>query len=246
VAVSPDGEHWALINASPDLSKQIEDLAAKRTGGSFVVKRNPFSAVILTSADLDHTLGLMMVREGERISVWAPDAVRCRVSEWLEPALRWHRGVVGKELGDEFEIDVAAGQVARGSTISLPSAEGKPSFALELDGGEGKTVLIASAVPVISRALDEAIRRASLVLFDGTFWSEQELATYKQNAPSAKEMGHVPVERSLPKLGMLARRKALYFHINNTNPMLDPSSLERRLVEEAGLALASEGQEFTV
>jgi pyrroloquinoline quinone biosynthesis protein B len=75
VAISADEKNWFLLNASPDLRAQTEAFAplhppTDKTRGS------PIQAVLLTNADLDHTLGVFLLREGENIAIYASAAVR--------------------------------------------------------------------------------------------------------------------------------------------------------------------------
>src|SRR2546427_247375 len=91
-------------------------------------------------------------------------------------------------------------------------------------------------------AVDDAVRSiaagAGLLLFDGTFWSDDELAEAGgTDAPSAREMGHLPVggpEGSMQLLPRAGAQRTVLVHINNTNPMLGRSSAER--AEEIGRA----------
>src|SRR2546421_9739251 len=62
VAISADDQHWFLLNASPDLRAQIENFPLLHPPGD-VKRGSPIQAVLLTNADLDHTLGLFLLRE---------------------------------------------------------------------------------------------------------------------------------------------------------------------------------------
>jgi pyrroloquinoline quinone biosynthesis protein B len=104
--------------------------------------------------------------------------------------------------------------------------------------------LIAPAVSEISRELHEAMQLADAFLFDGTFWSEEELKPFRVNAHTAREMGHLRVEKSLPVLGAMRARRKIYTHINNTNPILRLASSEREQVEAAGVLVGYDGLEF--
>src|SRR5207244_1141374 len=63
-AVSADGERWFLLNASPDLRAQIGACEALLPRG---LRRTPIEGVLLTNADLDHTIGLLLLREAGRL-----------------------------------------------------------------------------------------------------------------------------------------------------------------------------------
>lgn len=103
------------------------------------------------------------------------------------------------------------------------------------------------AVPQIDDMLLKEVESADVVLFDGTFWSEDELIRVQGSGQTSWEMGHVPVssaEGSLEKLAHLRRPRKIYVHINNTNPMLDEASAEHRQVREAGWEIAEDGWQF--
>src|SRR2546421_10941294 len=75
VAISADETHWFLLNASPDIRSQIENFPPLQPGPD-CSRGTPIQAVLLTNADLDHTLGLFQLREGERLLVHATADVR--------------------------------------------------------------------------------------------------------------------------------------------------------------------------
>jgi pyrroloquinoline quinone biosynthesis protein B len=73
VAVSADGRSWFLINASPDVRAQIEASPALHPRGDRIT---PLEAVLLTDAELDHTLGLLLLREARAVTLYATPAVQ--------------------------------------------------------------------------------------------------------------------------------------------------------------------------
>ena len=75
IAVSPDYRQWFLLNASPDIHAQIESCPALHPSrGSGGEREVPVSAVLLTDAELDHTLGLLLLREGRGLEIHATQA----------------------------------------------------------------------------------------------------------------------------------------------------------------------------
>jgi pyrroloquinoline quinone biosynthesis protein B len=103
------------------------------------------------------------------------------------------------------------------------------------------------AVPQIDDALLKECESVDVLLFDGTFWSDDELIRILGSGQSAQQMGHVPVsssEGSLGKLAQLRRPRKIYVHINNTNPMLNEAGSEYRQVREAGWEIAEDGWRF--
>jgi pyrroloquinoline quinone biosynthesis protein B len=115
------------------------------------------------------------------------------------------------------------------------------------DEQTGGTLLIAPDVFEITKNLKDALQSADAVLFDGTFWSEDELGVVKPSARKASAMGHLPIKNgSLDILSRSSARHRIYLHINNTNPILFPDSAERQAVESAGIMIGCDGMEFEI
>jgi len=94
-----------------------------------------------------------------------------------------------------------------------------------------------SAVGAINADVQTALNWSDAVVFDGIFWSEDEFKSVRSTARSASKMGHLPVERSLGLLSECRAELKIYTHINNTNPILDPSSAERAQLDRAGITV---------
>jgi pyrroloquinoline quinone biosynthesis protein B len=261
VALSADDDHWFLVNASPDLRTQIESfpplqptIAARRA--------TPIQGVFLTNADLDHVLGLFLLREGKRIPAFAPAGVRAALTHDLPLA-----GLLGSFSGLEWmnassdftPLALSTGEPTTLSFRALPlsstpppyvtsAATGLQSVAYQFhDSQTGGRVLIAPDVCEITPALQLAMSESGLILFDGTFWSDDELSTLKPGARTSTQMGHLPIrEGSLPQLRALSVPRRVYLHINNTNPILAAASRERAETEAAGIGIGEDGQEFTL
>ncbi len=90
IAVSSDGGRWSIINASPDIRQQLTSFAALHPKAG--TRSIPLDTVVLTSAELDHTIGLLVLREslGYRIlsTPWVRDSMLDHNSAFrlLEPA----------------------------------------------------------------------------------------------------------------------------------------------------------------
>jgi pyrroloquinoline quinone biosynthesis protein B len=90
---------------------------------------------------------------------------------------------------------------------------------------------------------------SDLVLVDGTFWRDDELARLGISGRSAREMGHLPLSGpggTLEALANLERPRKALVHINNTNPILLEDSPEREAVVRAGVEVAYDGLELDV
>src|ERR1700743_2337995 len=81
VAVSADERRWVLVNASPDLRSQLNRFRSQPPSRT---RQSAIEAVLLSDADLDHTLGLFLLRENESpVSVHASLAIKKAVEEGL-------------------------------------------------------------------------------------------------------------------------------------------------------------------
>ena len=111
----------------------------------------------------------------------------------------------------------------------------------------GARLAYMPAVPQLHDALLEQLDACDVLLFDGTFWSDDELISYVRGPrQTARQMGHIPVEDTLGKLAGLRRPRKIFLHINNTNPMLDEASAEHRRVRDAGWEIAEDGWQFNL
>lgn len=261
LAFSANGREWFLINASPDLRTQIETFPALQPQAS-ALRYSPIEGVLLTNADLDHVLGLFLLREGESMSIHATQAVRETLSKGLrmEAVLNSYGGVNWREISFQdfmplvYRSGKPSGLAYR--AIALASSqplyfregprEGDQSIAWEIrDESTGVKWLMAPDVERITPALQEAMEEADAVFFDGTFWSDDELQRVKGASRTALEMGHLPLQtHSLKLLRSLRARHKILLHINNTNPILRPGSPERVEVETAGITIGQDGLEF--
>jgi pyrroloquinoline quinone biosynthesis protein B len=242
IAISGDSEgfhRWFLINASPDLARQIESMPRlqPRRGSP---RNTPVAAVLLTNADIDHALGLLLLREQETpLVVYAADETRAALG-WLDEILARFCGIEWRTTSPEFQT--LSGSVAF-RAIKLPR-----SIAFQFrDDSSGATALFAPSVGELTDELRNAVHESNVVLFDGTFWSDGELAAIRQGARSARQMNHLPIsDASLDFLHQSPARQKIYTHINNTNPILMPSSRERAHVKQAGIEIARDGLEIVI
>jgi pyrroloquinoline quinone biosynthesis protein B len=130
--------------------------------------------------------------------------------------------------------------------VNRAESKGGHSLAYQfVDRRTGGRLLVAPDVAQITPSLSEAVSTSEAVLFDGTFWSSDELSKVRPNAKLAADMGHVTIrDCSLELLKKSTSSNKVYIHINNTNPILAPHSPERMAVEAAGIAVGWDGLEF--
>jgi pyrroloquinoline quinone biosynthesis protein B len=255
LAIGGDDGPWFLVNASPDARQQLETLALPHVDG---VRAPPIAGVLLTDAEIDHTAGLLLLREsGTPVRVFGSAGVERALrhsypvlemlerycgAEWqtLEPGRAWP--LEGSSLAVEpFDVGGDAPRYLSGSDIDLQAS----GFVFR-DSASGGVV---TYVPGLARLDDGVLARfaaSDLVLVDGTFWRDDELARLGISARSARDMGHVPLSGpggTLEALAGLQRPRKALVHINNTNPILFEDSPEREAVLRAGVEVAYDGLE---
>jgi pyrroloquinoline quinone biosynthesis protein B len=254
LAIRGDDGPWFLVNASPDARQQLETLALPADG----VRAAPIAGVLLTDAEIDHTAGLLLLRE-------SATPVRVFGSAGVERALRHAYPVLEmleRYCGAEWQtLESGETRPLEGSSLAVEPFEVGGDAPLYLGGADSDLqasgfVLRDSAsggvvtyVPGLARLDENVLDRfaaSDLVLVDGTFWREDELARLGISARSAADMGHVALSGpggTLEALAGLQRPRKVLVHINNTNPILFEDSPERAAVLRAGVEVAYDGLE---
>jgi pyrroloquinoline quinone biosynthesis protein B len=74
IAVSADGEHWFLVNASPDLRQQLIATPQLHPKAG-QLRHSPIAGVILTNGEVDAVAGLLSMREGSPFTLYAHERV---------------------------------------------------------------------------------------------------------------------------------------------------------------------------
>jgi pyrroloquinoline quinone biosynthesis protein B len=236
---SENVQSWFLINASPDLPRQIESMQQLQPHRDSP-RNTPIAGVFLTNADVDHALGLLLLRQQETpLVVYAADETRKSLA-WIDRVLSRFCRAEWRKISADFQ-SFSGGLAFR--AIELP---GSVAFQCR-DDTSGATALFAPSVGELTEELRSAVTASDVVLFDGTFWSDGELTVVRPGARTAREMNHLPIsDGSLDLLRQSPARRKIYTHINNTNPILTPGTRERAQVEQAGIEIAQDGLEITL
>jgi pyrroloquinoline quinone biosynthesis protein B len=264
VAVSADGECWFLLNASPEIRHQIESFPGLHPHAP---RHSPIDALVLTNGDLDHTLGLLSLRESHPLVVYATDRVRrgftegnvlYRTLERFPEQVTWRSLELGREAalagvdGRESGLSIEAVAVPGKLPIHLePLGAGDPEDNIGLrirEAATGRRLAYFPAAGGVTPDVRNALAGTDCVFFDGTFWSSDELPALGLGTKRAEDMAHLPVGGeggSLAALRDLPARR-IYIHINNTNPLLRDDSKERAAAEAAGWEIAWDGMEVTL
>ncbi|MFL6353705.1 MAG: pyrroloquinoline quinone biosynthesis protein PqqB [Bryobacteraceae bacterium] len=268
LAISADPENWFLVNASPDLRYQIESCPFLRpTPHSF--RNCPIKGVVLTSAELDASLGLLLLRESHPLVAYATEPVRRLLTEdnaffnvfrRVPDQLEWQTIVPG----EPFQLQLIRGAPVGIQCSAVSSSESFPGYAstervrsldpagavigLFLQHGSKRIAFFPGAPRVAPEWLQE-FAECEVIFFDGTFWSDDELIRIQGQGKTAREMGHSPVGGpggTLEQFETLAGPRKIFIHVNNTNPMLDEETPEYHEICDAGWELAFDGMEIAV
>ena len=243
---------WFLVNASPDLRQQLETLDQRGVDG---VRAQPIAGVLLTDAEIDHTAGLLLLRESATpLRVYGDAGVERALTDGYPvlPMLERYCGAEWQPLEPERTLPID------GSSLEVESFAVGGDAPRYLDGEleaagfvfrDRATGGVATYVPGLARLDDSVVARfaaSDLVLVDGTFWRHDELARLGISDRTAADMGHVPLSGpggTLEVLAGLERPRTVLVHINNTNPILLEDSPEREEVVRAGIEVAYDGLE---
>jgi pyrroloquinoline quinone biosynthesis protein B len=258
VAVSADGSRWTLLNASPDLRTQISSFPDLLPASG--VRGSSIDAVLLTDAELDHITGLLSLREAQPLPLFCTS----RVFDWifatnpifaaLNQPERLRVTLVDNckpetlRCGLGFEAFFVSGKVPAYVKRPPENHVGAAVAYKIIDARAGSSIVYVPAIRQIDENFIALAGDCDCLLFDGSFWSENEMELRGAGTRTAAAMGHIPIsgsDGSLARLGDLSIRK-IYTHINNTNPILDENSAERREVERAGWEVAEDGMDFVL
>jgi pyrroloquinoline quinone biosynthesis protein B len=259
IAVSPDYRRWFLFNASPDIHAQIESCPALHPSSRPEGERSvPLRAVLLTDAELDHTLGLLLLREGRGLVLYATEATYgtlCHGTSLLRTLgaycpVEWRPVVPGAEapLGDGLSVRAFDAPTTKRARFGPADATGRVVGYRLTDSRGGRVVVYLPCVQDLT-AVRAELENCDCLLIDGTCWHDDELIRLGLAARTARDMGHLPIagpDGSLAQLAPLPIERKIYIHINNTNPILLEDSPERQEAECRGLEVAVDGLELKV
>jgi pyrroloquinoline quinone biosynthesis protein B len=271
VAITEDVRSWFLLGASPDLRTQIESTPElhPREG----LRQSPVTGVVLANADLDHVLGLLLLRELQPLRIYATASVRsilvkdnsmfgmlqraANQATWIDygPGAQFdlfNRNINIDAQGENSSMRCRAVSMGMHYPAYVTAARqsqlapGEASMGFIVTSPLGPQFAYMPAVPHLDDRLLDQLDACDVLLFDGTFWSDNELIRVQGGGQTARQMGHIPIEETLVGLAGVRRPRKIFLHINNTNPVLDEASPQYRKVREAGWEIAEDGWQFNL
>jgi pyrroloquinoline quinone biosynthesis protein B len=265
LAVSRDGINWALLNASPDLRQQINDNRELQPDIKAGLRHSPIKAAVLTNGDVDHIIGLINLREAQPFAIYASKRIldvlaANSVFQVLADPL-----VPRNEITLDQPFNLAGGGVDLGLTVEAFAVPGKVALYLEdkssgdYGGREGDTIGLKISDPAEKKsffyipgcaAVDERLatrlKGATVVFFDGTLFTDDEMIEQGLLNKTGARMGHISMSGdagSITAFSKLGVGRLIYVHINNSNPALDENSPARKAIDGAGWEVGYDGME---
>ncbi|MDO8937637.1 MAG: pyrroloquinoline quinone biosynthesis protein PqqB [Methylicorpusculum sp.] len=261
IAVSTDDRNWLLFNTSPDIRAQLEAFPAiqPREG----IRDTGIKAVLLIDSQIDHTTGMLMLREGkEPLNVYCSEMVKqdlttgFPVFKMLEHYCTVKHHPVPLD-GSSFTVDAI--DDIRLYTHSLKSKappysphrhdphEGDNIGVIIEQISTGKRVYYAPGLGEIEPHVLSAMQTADCLLVDGTFWTEDEMIACGASSKKAQEMGHLAQSGPggmIEVLNAIPDSRKILIHINNTNPILDEDSDAFKILNQNRIEVSYDGLEI--
>jgi pyrroloquinoline quinone biosynthesis protein B len=263
IAVSADGASWVLLNAAPDILAQLRVFPEAQPCRA--VRDSGIVGVVLMDSQIDHTTGLLMLREGGPLRVYCTDPVRNDLitANPLFRILEHYCGVDwGRIDGDgdgRFRVDGALGLtfgvIALASKAPPYSPHRNDPHAGDnvglfvTDEATNHSLFYAPGIGRIEPHLRAVFARADCLLVDGTFWTEDEMIRLEVGSKHAADMGHLPQSGAggmIEELAAYPHARKVLIHINNTNPILDEDSPERARLNAAEIEVAYDNMQIAV
>lgn len=261
--MTSDGASWVLFNASPDILSQFRDFPELQPARA--IRDTAVVGIVLIDSQIDHTAGLLMLREGAPLRIYCTPSVRedlvtgnplfCVLDHYC--GVEWQR--VNTDAHASFRVRGVNGLVFRvvGLVSKAPPYsphrdnpnDGDNVGVLVTDEATGKALFYAPGLGRMEAHLAPVFEHADCLLVDGTFWSEDEMIRLGIADKRAQDMGHLPQSGPGGMLEVLSpyrRARKILIHINNTNPILNEDSHERARLSNAGIEVAHDGMEIVL
>ena len=268
IAVGADGDHWFLINASPDLRQQLIATPQLHPKAG-QLRMSPIAGVILTNGEIDAVAGLLSMREGSPFTIYAHARVLAILKANSIFNVLAENNVRRQPIDTDqpFEPTLPDGSLC-GIEILPFAVSGKGAWYLEgkahpggndgagdtiglriKDKRSGKFFYFVAACAVVTDELKTRLAGAPLVFFDGTVWRDDELIAAGLGNKTGQAMGHIAMsgdQGAIAALDGLDIGQKVFLHINNSNPALLRASAERKIAERAGWQIAADGTEIVL
>ena len=258
IAVSGNGIDWVLFNTSPDILTQLA--AFPKLQPARELRDTAIKAILFMDSQIDHTTGLLMLREGCPHEVYCSDMVFEDLTTGF-PLFKmlehWNGGINRHSVpldNSAFTIPGVDGVAftaipVKGKAPPYSPHRNDPHIGDNIgiqvtDTVTNKTVFYAPGLGDLTEETKSLMATSDCLLVDGTFWDEDEMSSVGLGEKKAADMGHLPQSGTngmIEVLKTMDRPRKVLIHINNTNPILDEDSAERKILTDHGIEVAYDG-----
>jgi len=250
ICVSADGVNWVLFNASPDVLQQIQDFPALQPGRA--IRDTGIQAIVLIDAQIDHTTGLYMLREGTvKREIYCTDMVYGDLTSGNQilNILGHYCGINHHSVPIDGKTSFTVPNVPNLKFTAVALKSGDTIGVLIEDTTNGKKCFYAPGLAEIEPHLPPLMNQADCIMVDGTFWTDTEMIDLGLMTKKARDIGHNPQSGPggmIEKLDEFNASRKVLIHINNTNPILREDSAERAELTRHGIEVAYDGMDITL
>lgn len=261
LAISGDGVSWVLFNTSPDILAQLAAFPALQPARA--LRDTAIRAIVFMDSQIDHTTGLLMLREGCPHDIYCSDMVNEDLSTGFplfKMLKHWNGGINRHPIpldGSDFAIEGITDLRFKAIPVEGKAPPYSPhrhdphvgdNIGIQVtDTRTGKTLFYAPGLGQLQDSTRELMAASDCLLVDGTFWQEDEMASVGLGDKKAADMGHLPQSGEggmMDVLRPMTRPRKILIHINNTNPILDDESGQRKQLEQEGIEVSWDGMDI--
>ncbi|MEN6670318.1 pyrroloquinoline quinone biosynthesis protein PqqB [Psychrobacter sp. B38] len=260
IAISENGTDWILFNASPDIRQQLFDFKAAQPARQ--LRDTGITNVVLMDSQLDHTTGLLTLREGCPIPVWCTDMVYQDLTTGFpifNMLKHWNGGLQYNQIDPKQTFNIEGFDnltltplVIRSSAPPYSPHRNDPhdgdNIALIVkDLKTQKQLFYAPGLGKIDDEVMQIMKASDCVMIDGTLWTDNEMQECGVGTKTGQDMGHLHIsgeDGSLHYLDQLDHTRKILIHINNTNPILNEKSEQAAELKQHGVEVAFDGMQI--
>lgn len=260
IAVSENGTDWVLLNASPDIRQQLFEFKAAQPARK--LRDTGITSVILMDSQLDHTTGLLTLREGCPMNVWCTEMVHQDLTSGFpvfNMLKHWNGGLQYNEINPKQAFKIDGFENLEFLPLIIKSAappysphrndphDGDNIALIIKDHKTQKQLFYAPGLGKIDDQIMQIMQSSDCVMIDGTLWTDDEMQQTGVGTKTGREMGHLYISGeggSLSYLNQLSTPKKVLIHINNTNPILNENSSQFAELKANGVEVAYDGMQI--
>lgn len=260
IAVSENGTDWVLLNASPDIRQQLFEFKAAQPARK--LRDTGITSVILMDSQLDHTTGLLTLREGCPMNVWCTEMVHQDLTSGFpvfNMLKHWNGGLQYHEINPKQAFKIDGFENLEFLPLIIKSAappysphrndphDGDNIALIIKDHKTQKQLFYAPGLGKIDDQIMQIMQSSDCVMIDGTLWTDDEMQQTGVGTKTGREMGHLYISGeggSLSYLNQLSTPKKVLIHINNTNPILNENSSQFAELKANGVEVAYDGMQI--